>query len=189
MDIKKLKKLPHTNIGKMIGDISNLDWMDFEKLEDDVVVGSTIDKEKYFLVMKYELQLSTKRYIKNFQCFFQPCYANKDLWVSNTNSISFINTRFGLTPYQKKLVENLIDGKIVTLTPNHFPCENRFIGKKIATPDVWRKQRAVEIIERNWVICRYTPKYKMCEEVLMHNIEEAKEEYESTMRTINSFHL
>ena len=75
---------------------------------------------------------------------------------------------------------SLIDGKIVTLTPNHFPCENRFIGKKIATPEIWRKKRAVEIIERNWIICRYDPRYKMCETVLMNNIEEARIEYFNT---------
>ena len=35
MNIEKLINLPRTNIGKMIGDINNLDWMDFEKIEED----------------------------------------------------------------------------------------------------------------------------------------------------------
>ena len=108
-------------------------------------------------------------------------------WTSNINSIPFINTRFGLTAYQKKLIDNIIDGKIVTITPNHFPSDSKYIGKKIATPETWRKKRAVEIIERNWIICRYEPKYKMCETVLMNNIQEIREEYEETIKFINSF--
>ena len=177
MDIGKLDQLPSTEIGLMLGNINNLDWMDFEKLENDITVGKTIIKETRFLVVKYELELTKKKYIKNFQCFYQPYSRDKDLWISNLNTISFINTRFGLTNYQKKMIENLINGKIVIITPNHLPCDTKHIGKKIATPETWRKKRAVEIIERNWIICRYEPKYKMCETVLMNNIEEAKIEY------------
>ena len=177
MDIKNLKNISETNIGKMIGDINNLDWMDFEKLENDITVGATIIKESRFLVVKYELELTKKKYIKNFQCFFQPYSRDKDLWISNVNTIPFINTRFGLTNYQKKMIENLINGKTVIITPNHLPCDTKYIGKKIATPETWRKKRAVEIIERNWLICRYDPRYTMCETVLMNNIEEAREEY------------
>ena len=180
MEIEKLKNLPSTNIGKMIGDINNLDWMDFENLERDIMTGSGVNSETHFLVIKYELQLNKKKYLKNFQCFFQSRKENKDLWISNLNSIPFINARFGLTACQKKLISNIIDGKIVTITPNHFPCENKYVGKEVATPETWRKRRAVEIIERNWLICRYDPRYKMCETVLMNNIEEARNEYLNT---------
>lgn len=34
------------------------------------------------------------------------------------------------------------------------------------------KRNAVAIIERNWLLCRYDPKYKMCEKVPMHSIED-----------------
>ena len=189
MEIEKLNQLPCTDIGIMLGDINNLDWMDFEKLEDDITVGKTIIEETRFLVVKYELELTKKKYIKNFQCFFQPHRFDNELWISNINTIPFINTRFGLTEYQKKMIENLIDGKIVIITPNHFPCDSKHIGKRIATPETWRKKRAVEIIERNWIICRYEPIYKMCEQVLMNNIKEAAEEYEKTMKSITSFCL
>ena len=187
MDTEKLKKLPHTNIGKMIGDINNLDWMDFEKLEDDITVGTTIDDNVLFLIIKYELKISNKKILKNFQCFIRIKREKEEIWSSNINSIPFTNTRFGLTNYQKKMIENLIDGKIVVITPNHFPTENKYIGKKIGTPETWRKKRAAETIERNWIICRYDPKYTMCETVLMNNINEAREEYEQTMRFIDSF--
>ena len=188
MDIEKLKNITETGIGKMIGDINNLDWMDFEKLKDDVCLGTDISSKKIFLVIQYEIKLHNKKKLKNYQCFMRNLKDENGPWTSNINSIPFINTRFGLTAYQKKLISDIIDGKIVTITPNHFPCENKYIGKKIATPETWRKKKAVEIIERNWIICRYEPKYKMCETVLMNNIQEIREEYEETIKFINSFH-
>tara|TARA_Y100000593_G_C4190896_1_gene276834 strand:+ start:51 stop:602 length:552 start_codon:yes stop_codon:yes gene_type:complete len=177
MDIEKLKNITETNIGKMIGDINNLDWMDFEKLKDDICFGTDISSKKIFLVIQYEIKLHNKRKLKNYQCFIRNIKSQNDPWTSNVNTAPFINTRFGLTYFQKKMISNIIEGKIVTITPNHFPCDTKHIGKKIATPETWRKKRAVEIIERNWLICRYDPRYKMCETVLMNNIEEAREEY------------
>ena len=85
------------------------------------------------------------------------------------------------------MVYDLIDGKIVKLMPSHFPSMNKHVGKEIATPETWKKKKAVDTIERNWIICRYEPKYKMCEQVLMNNIKEITEEYEKTMGFINSF--
>lgn len=177
MDINKLLTLPKTNIGKMIGDIENLDWMDFEKINEDITFGSDIQNNRNFLIIRYQIKLRKNKYFKHFQCFFQ---RNENLWLSNQNTIHFINTGYGLTPYQKKLVYDLIDGKIVKLMPSHFPSMNKHVGKEIATPETWRKKKAVDTIERNWIICRYEPKYKMCEQVLMNNIEEARKEFMET---------
>ncbi len=189
MNVEKLINLPRTNIGKMIGDINNLDWMDFERIEEDVCLGCNSIEERWFLIIKYQLELSENIYLQNTECFFQAYKDNQNTWVSNNYTVPFINTRFGITPYQANLIERMINGEIVIITPNHFPCENKYIGKKIATPSTWKKKKAVELIERNWLICRYEPKYKMCGDVLMHNIEEAREEYLTTMDSINSFHF
>ena len=56
MDSEKLNKLPCTDIGIMLGDISNLDWMDFEKLEDDITVGRTIDKRNAIFSCKVRIR-------------------------------------------------------------------------------------------------------------------------------------
>lgn len=180
MDIENLKILPVTDMGKMIGDINNLDWMDFEKLKSDVTVGKSIPEHRNFLIIKYVLEKSRNNYLENCQCFFQSYEKNKNFWTSNENTVNFINVDRGITSHQKKLLEDLIDGKIVKITEKHLPSENKYIGKKVGTPNTWRKKRAVEIIERNWIICRYDPRYKMCESVLMNNIEEARIEYFNT---------
>ena len=188
MDLKKFKTLPYTNIGKMIGDIENLDWIDFENLEDDITIGTSID-EREFLVIKYQIESTNKKYLRHTQCFYQAYKKNNGFWISNINTISFINTRFGITPYQKNLIERLINGEIVIITPNHYPCETNYIGKRIATLETWKKEKAAKIIQKNWRICRYDPKYKMCETVLMNNIEEAREEYENTMNSLSYFQV
>ena len=187
MDMEKLRNLPRTNIGKMIGDINNLDWMDFERIEGDVCLGCNSIDERWFLIIKYQLELRKNIYLQNTECFFQAYKGNENVWTSNKNTVPFINTRFGITPYQANLIERITNGEIVVITPNHFPCENKYIGKRIATIETWIKKRSVEIIERNWLICRYEPGYTMCGNVLMHNIEEAREEYQRTMDSINSF--
>lgn len=172
-----LDNITETNIGKMIGDIRNLDWMDLENLNNDVTIGSSINDSNCFLVIKYEIRISSFKTIKGAQCFFRPYLHHKDFWISNDNSLSFIKTEPMVTANQFILINNLIKKKIVTLHRYHYPLENKYIGKKIALQGVWKIKKAIDIIEKNWLICRYEPKYKMCEQVLMNNIEEAREEY------------
>mgnify|MGYP003650986326 CR=1 FL=1 len=173
MNIERLKKFPHTNIGKMIGDINNLDWMDFEKLKHDIAFGYSSTKNIPFLVIKYQIELRKNIYVSNVQCFL----LENNKWKSNNNTIHFLNPEYELNYHQLKLIETVLDGKIEILKECHFPESPNYTGKRIATPGTWRRKRAVEKIERNWIICRYDPRYKMCEEVLMHNIEEARAEY------------
>ena len=40
-----------------------------------------------------------------------------------------------------------------------------------------KKWNAVLTIQKNWRICRYNPKYKMCEKVQMRGLYEIKKEY------------
>ena len=70
MDINKLLTLPKTNIGKMIGDIENLDWMDFEKINEDITFGSDIQNNRNFLIIRYQIKLRKNEYFTHFQCFF-----------------------------------------------------------------------------------------------------------------------
>ena len=183
MDIEKFLKLPESTIGRMIGDIKNLDWMDFENLKDDVTVGTSINKEVWFIVLKCRIQINKFEYRNINQCFHQFHKNFSTCWVSNDNCLSFINGNMCLTPIQLKLIERLIDGEIVTLQSEHWIFESSYCGKKIATCGTWKKKRAVDLIERNWLICRYNPKYTMCGDVLMHNIGEAREEYENSIHS------
>lgn len=182
MDIEKFINYPITNIGRMIGDIRNLDWMDFEKLKDDVSIGTSMNGEVWFIVLKCKIQISRFKYKTINQCFQQ---VNKNLlscWCSHVNTMSFINANECLILEQIELLERLILGEIVTLKKEHFPFESQYEGKRIATLNTWERKMAVKKIERNWLVCRYNPEYKMCETVLIHNILEAKREYESSTR-------
>lgn len=166
-----------TDIGKMIGDINNLDWMDFEKMKNDITFGTSIMNEKIFLIVKYEIEISNNKFKKGIQCFVYDF--NK--WTTLENGINFMETDMKMSPSQFNLMKNIISEKIDTIKETHKPLGNNYIGKKIAIPSLWKKIKAVRKIERNWLICRYDPRYKMCEKVLFNNIEEARQEYLSSL--------
>ena len=181
MNIEELKNIPHTKIGKMIGDINNLDWMDFENLENDVTIGSNINNQIWFIILKCKIRINKFKYKKVTQCFSQFHKSFSSCLISNNNSCKFIFGDMCLNPEQINLIKKLIGGEIVTLKKEHLVFENIYKGKKIATSETWKKKKAVEKIERNWLISRYDPRYKMCGDVLMHNIEEARDEYLNTI--------
>jgi hypothetical protein len=186
MDVELLKKFTRTDICNMIGDVNNLDWMDFERLKDDVTTGCYSNGEKWIIVIKYQIELKKNTYFSHVQCCFQPYEKNTNSWVSNTNTIPFINSRYGMNQSQIELIKGIVEGKIETIRPNHLPYHIRHVGKRIATPETWRRKKAIDTIIRNWLICRYNPKYKMCETVLWNNIEEARKEYENSINFIHS---
>ena len=176
MNIEELKNIPHTNIGKMIGDVSNLDWMDFEKMENDITIGSDVADNIWFIILKCKIQLSKFKYKKITQCF-RHHHKSFSCLITNCNSSKFIYGDMCLNEYQVDLIKRLIMGEIVTLKHQHLVSEYSYEDKKIATSETWKKKAAVDKIERNWLISRYDPRYTMCGDVLMHNIEEAREEY------------
>lgn len=166
-----------TDIGKMIGDINNLDWMDFEKMENDITFGTSIMDEKIFLIVKYAIEISKNNFKKGVQCFVY----DFNRWTTLENGINFMEIDMKMSPSQFNLVKNMITEKIGTVKEIHKPLGNNYIGKKIAILSLWEKIKAVRKIERNWLICRYDPRYKMCEKVLFNNIEEARQEYLSSL--------
>ena len=174
MDISNLKEIHTTDIGKMLGDVYNLDWMDFEKIKKNIVLGSNINDKIWFLFMRYEIQISPIKKKKNYQVFYQN---EQKFFKTNHDTLFYVDPCKGLNKNQEFLLRDLLKGNIVIIEQKHNPISKDYIGKKIAVPEVWEKKGAVDIIEKNWLICRYEPKYKMCEKVLMNNINLAYKEY------------
>lgn len=173
--------LPFTDAGLMIGDFENLDWMDFENLKNDVMIGHTIGGKHIILIVKFMMQIK-KREFKNFlQCFVWEPGKGKDIWRGHRGGINFMEIDNIMTKKQFNFLSSLTDHNLGVIEECHRPIETSYIGKSIGTPTCWRRKKAVEIIERNWIICRYDPRYKICGDVLMHNIEEAREEYLSSL--------
>ena len=172
------EEFPTTDIGKMIGDINNLDWMDFEKLKNDITFGMSIQNEKIFVVIKYVIKLGFNNYKEGSQCFICHIKREKNIWTSIEGGINFMRVEKKITPFQFNLIKNLSSNRVCKIEENHLPEEDNYLYKFIGTKEAWRRKRAVEKIERNWIICRYDPRYKMCEEVLIHNIEEIEIEKE-----------
>ena len=82
-----------TDIGKMIGDINNLDWMDFEKLKNDVSFGFSIKNEKIFLVVKFLIRQSLFKFKKGNQCFTCEIKRDKNIWKGHEGGKQFYEYR------------------------------------------------------------------------------------------------
>jgi len=76
---------------------------------------------------------------------------------------------------------DLIKGKTVKLYLRDLPYSKKLDGNNVSLYDQ-EKHEAVQLIERNWLKCRYDPEYKMCERVQMHNLEDI---YTEAGRTLN----
>ena len=66
----------------------------------------------------------------------------------------------------------ILDGNELEIPDN---INTRFdAGSKIELYD--EKKEAAIVIQRNWRLCRYNPKYKMCEKVQSRNFDLIQEE-------------
>ena len=73
------------------------------------------------------------------------------------------------------LLNDILNGKQVIINENiRSPIDT---GSKVDLYDE-KKWKAAEIIQKNWRICRYNPKYKMCEKVQSNNLKSNLDLYE-----------
>ena len=82
----------------------------------------------------------------------------------------FLQTFGGTRPVQYKLINDLVDGKLVKITEEH-----RFNSSKynvaIASMDYW-ENLAAKTIQKNWFISRYNPSYTICKKILNQQFDE-----------------
>ena len=111
------------------------------------------------------------------QTFFQRYTDNKYYWRccghGSPNPLLFYSFN-NIGEQDLTLISKVMRGETIRITDEHLSGSNIFpnyIGKDVSLYDE-EKWNAVAMIERNWLKCRYDPKYKMCERVLMRNIED-----------------
>ena len=132
-----------------------------------------------FIILKvgiYDLK-NTKLY-KTGQVFFQryspsylphPCYF---YGKGHHFEGSFIDTVGGINKHQIKLISDIVDNKLVKFHEDH-----RGVGvlnddeKFIASMDYWENS-AARVIQKNFLICRYNPKYALCRKILNRQFDE-----------------
>ena len=179
------KNIPILNIkNRFIGD-----YIDFITL-DEVIYPIMKGLDSYnrpFIVIKMMIegtlimQTFFRRYIDGYQ--WQGCgHATQNLLVETSG---------GMKEDQIQLISDIINERNIKIKMEHRPTNSYirllFLGKyypKINEKEGYirlyseKEYNACIIIQRAWHECRYNPKYKMCGDILMKNIESIYQERE-----------
>ena len=154
------------------GRMGHTDYIDF-LTQDEVPKNMTKGTDRYgrkFLTMKIGgIDLDGNKFFRSAQVFFQR-YTDSPYIASADFEGSFIHTFGGATPLQYQLINDLVDGKLVKIKEEH-----RFNSSRcnviIASMDYW-EDRFSKIIQRNWFISRYNPRYTICKKILNEQYDE-----------------
>ena len=82
----------------------------------------------------------------------------------------FIFTEGSMTSEQFDLIDKIVKGKKVVLDADFYPMRI-LSGGIIALMDVW-EETSSPVIQRNFIIARYNPDYRICKNVLMRQYDE-----------------
>jgi hypothetical protein len=148
------------------------DYIDFLKRDEvpkNVMKGVDCYR-RTFLTMKIGgIDLDTMKFFKTGQVFFER-YTGEPYLASADFEGMFIWTTGGTTTIQYKLINDLVDGKLVKLEEEHrFNSSN--CNVVVATMDYWENHFA-RIIQKNWRMCRYNPNYAICKKILNEQFDE-----------------
>jgi len=154
------------------GRMGHTDYIDF-LTQDEVRKNMMKGKDKHgrkFLTMKIGgIDLDNNKFFRSGQVFFQR-YTDEPYIAGACFEGSFILTTGGTKPAQYQLINDLVDGKVIKIKEEH-----RFYSSKdnviIANMDYWENKFA-RIIQKNWFICRYNPRYTVCDRILNKQYDE-----------------
>lgn len=161
--------IPTLYIDNLFGRTGYIDFITLDDMTHSIMRG--IDSiNRRFIVIKMNIDNQNL-----FQTFFQRYSDCDGLWMgAGHHGIHLICTEGGMVDCQFKLIEDIINDKIVKIEEKHNPNIHSFIGKYVANEKIYN---AVLKIQRAWRLCRYTPTYKMCETVQMNNFDHIVNSY------------
>ena len=165
-------KFPIFNTGNKNGYTDYIDYLKWYEITHSIMTGKDMFGRQ-FIVIKMIIDKN-----KIMQTFFerhQNLYTNKwgySGWMGCGHATQLLfDTCGGMTKSQYKFIEELVNNKSATITEDINPCNKKNIGKKVYIFDE-KRWNAAKLIQKNWKIVRYDPKYKMCERVLNRNMDE-----------------
>tara|TARA_B100001093_G_scaffold515387_1_gene591609 strand:+ start:212 stop:787 length:576 start_codon:yes stop_codon:yes gene_type:complete len=133
-----------------------------------------------FIILKvgiYDYNLRTLK--KTGQVFFQR-YPRTNLthpsyfynWQGGYLDGEFLKTGSGLNAEQLKLICDIVNNKKIKVGSKHRVCKFRDHDKKeIACMDYW-EDKAARVIQRQFIKCRYDPKYTICKKIVNRQFDE-----------------
>ena len=160
--------IPKLDIGNKVG---FTDYIDFLR-ESDVpypVMRGIDTYNRPFFVIKFIIDNNYTL----MQTFFQRYTNNSQLWHGCGHAtMNLIQTTGGMDNEQFKMIEDIINGKVVELKDKHRLTSEDFINSKAQLYYEKKFRKAAIIIQRQWMKCRYDPSYKMCETIQDNNLKE-----------------
>ena len=170
IDFTFYDRVPHTyDLGGRMGMTDYIDFLTQDEVPKNVMKGIDRYGRKFLTIKVGGFCLDKNKFFRSAQVFFQR-YTDSPYIASACFEGSFIQTFGGATLVQYQLINDLVDGKAVKITEEH-----RFNSNKcniiIASMDYWENKFS-KIIQRNWDVCRYNPKYTICKKILNEQFDE-----------------
>ena len=166
MFFETIKNLPRININIKCGYTDYIDFLQWNEVTEPAMYG--IDcYNREFIVVKFIINKDSKNPIKLMQTFFQR-YTNGYKWMGCGHATDYlIFTIGGMNEFDFNFLNKILNGETVEIDNS---VSSHFKGDKVSLFNE-KEWKASTVIQKNWKICRYNPKYKMCETVQTRNLE------------------
>ena len=164
------------------GRMGNTHYLDFlypDEIPKNKMKGRDIF-DRDFIILKvgiYDYNRQTLK--KTGQVFFQR-YPRSELthpsyfynWQGATLDGEFLQTGGGISEAQIKLICDIVNNKKIMVESKHRVCKFRENDRKeIASMDYW-EDWAARVIQRQFLKCRYDPRYTMCKKIVNRQFNE-----------------
>lgn len=155
------------DIGNRKGLTDYIDFIEEKELTHNLMKGVDVFNRKFITIKVGILDINTNKLIRLNQVFFQRYSGNINDWMSATieNQCEIMYSYGGMKEAQYQLLNDLVHGKTLIIKDEYRISSEYLNGSIIASMDTWEKKYA-KIIQKNFFISRYDPKYKFCRNVL-----------------------
>jgi hypothetical protein len=156
--------IPTLELGNKRSYTEYIDFITLDDMTHSIMRGIDVYNRRFIVI---------KMIINNFhlmQTFFQRYTDSEGFWMGagHHGGGHLIDTNGGMKDCQFKLIDDIINNKIVKIEAKHKPCvSSLFEDNYVCSETIYK---SVITIQKAWRLCRYNPKYKMCETVLMNNL-------------------
>ena len=170
IDFTFYDRIPDTlDLGGRMGTTDYIDFLTRDEVPKNVMKGIDCFKRKFITMKIGGIDLDNMKFFRSAQVFFER-YTGAPYIAGADFEGMFIWITGGARPIQYQLINDLVDGKLVKIVEEH-----RFNSSKhnviLANMDYWENHFA-RLIQKNWKICRYNPKYNICKKILNEQFDE-----------------
>jgi hypothetical protein len=164
------------NLGDRMGRTDYIDFLTQEEVPKNVMTGRDCYNRRFITLKVGGIDMDHNKFFRTGQVFFER-YTNEPYIAGADFEGLFIWITGGARPAQYKLINDLVDKKVVKIEEEH-----RFNSSKnnciIASMDYW-EEKAAKVIQKFWRNCYYHPDHKVRQKILNRQFDE----YSSTIDT------